>query len=214
MIRKTEMQRTPFAPSIPKPPKGPKQRKCSCCRALFVPMMPMGRACSIKCAIEIAEKVRKIAENKAQRAERASNKAKLLEMEPAKYWRKKAKTAMHAYVRAIAEGGPCCSCDTILLKLGRMGGDYDAGHFRPVSTAKHLEFDPRNIWGQCKPCNGTLHRGNTREYERRLRIKKGDEFVDELLADNEQRHLKIPDYQAIEAEYKEKLRAFIKEKTS
>jgi hypothetical protein len=52
---------------------------------------------------------------------------------------------------------------------------------------------------------------NPQEYERRLRLLKGDAFVDELLADDEPRHLKIADYQRIEATYKAKLAELRKE---
>jgi len=73
-----------------------------------------------------------------------------------------------------------------------------------VGSAKHLEFDERNVWGQCKHCNDRLT-GNPQEYERRLRILKGDAFVDDLLADQTPRHYKAADYQAIEAHYKARL---------
>jgi hypothetical protein len=175
-------------------------RKCAVksCRAPFEPRSTWAQACSPECAAIVAQQKREADERKA-------DKAKLIEMKPLKWWRKKAKTSMHSFVRVRDEGKPCASCDTLLLKLGRMGGDYDAGHFRPVGLAKHLEFDIRNIWGQCKYCNDRL-RGNFQAYEQRLRLREGDAFVDELLADNEPRHLKIHDYQEIEATYKAKLK--------
>lgn len=184
-----------------------KTRKCrnKACGEQFTPFRMGQIGCCTGCEIVLAKDHIAKAQNDRAKAERKADKAKLLELKPKKWWIAKAKTAFHAVVRAKAEGKECASCDTILLKLGRTGGDYDAGHFRPVGLAKHLEFDPRNVWGQCKRCNDHL-RGNFQEYERRLRLRKGDAFVDELLADNEPRHLKISDYQEIEARYKAELK--------
>lgn len=210
MVR-TAFARKPAATSKapaaePKPSPGPRKRKCQHCKTPFTPFRALEAWCSPECGAEVAKDRLAKQRAKQERIERAETKAKLVSMRPAKWWRAKAKHAMHAYVRAIGEGKPCCSCDTILVKAGRMGGDYDAGHLRSVALAKHLEFDPRNVWAQCKSCNGTLKRGNIYEYERRLRIKIGDAEVDALMADNQERHLKIPDFQAIEAHYKLKLK--------
>lgn len=204
MKRGAELKRTPFARSEPKPAKGPKLKKCAICRAPFQPRSMTHKACGPDCSQTLMERDKRIKQSKAQRQERAEDKAKLEAMKPAKWWKSKAKTAMHLYVRTRDAGKPCASCDTILLQLGRPGGDYDAGHFRSVGSAKHLEFDERNVFGQCKHCNDHL-KGNQLEYERRLRLLKGDKFVDELRADNAGRHYKIADYQEIEQYYKAKL---------
>lgn len=209
--RTTPMKRTAFKPSEAKPPKGPKQRKCAICRGLFVPRSMTHKACGDECAEKHVALVKAKQLAKAQRQERAETKAKLIAMKPAKWHRANCKKAVHAYVRARDEGKECASCDRILLKLGRVGGDYDAGHFRAVGVAKNLEFDLRNIWGQCKYCNDHL-RGNYQEYERRLRIKMGDAFVDELLTDNVPRHMKIHDYNELEAWAKAELKKLQKER--
>ncbi len=207
-IARTEFKR-PAVVKEAKPPKGPKAIACAnkACRKKHVPFSSLERWCSPDCGLVVALELGARRKAKVAKVERAATKAKVEAMRPAKWWKAKAKHAMHAYVRAIGEGKPCCSCDTILVKAGRMGGDYDAGHLRSVALAKHLEFDPRNVWAQCKSCNGTLKRGNVYEYERRLRLKIGDAEVDALMADNEPRHLKIPDFQAIEAHYKAALKA-------
>lgn len=176
-------------------------RKCALktCRKPFAPCSMTHVACSTECAIELARL-------KREAKDRKDRQAGLIALKPRKWWLAKAKKAMHLYVRMRDEGKQCCSCDTILVRIGRMGGDYDAGHLRSVGSAKHLEFDPRNVWGQCKYCNDRLH-GNEREYERRLRLLHGDAMVDSLMADNEDRHLKISDFQEIEAHYKAKLKS-------
>lgn len=197
------------------PIKGPRTKKCAVktCRAPFVPEKTFITWCSPECGHSIA--VAKLAKQKtaqarasrkAVRDDKAETKKKLDAMRPRKWFLAKAKTALHAYIRARDEGKPCISCDTILLKLGRPGGDYDAGHFRSVGSAKHLQFEEGNIFGQCKHCNDHL-KGNQLEYERRLRILKGDAYVDAIKADNDARHLTIHDFLQIEATYTAKLRA-------
>lgn len=196
------------------PIKGPRTKKCAVktCRALFVPEKTFITWCSPECghAIAVAKLAKQKtaqarASRKAVRDDKAETKKKLDAMRPRKWFLAKAKTALHAYIRARDEGKPCISCDTILLKLGRPGGDYDAGHFRSVGSAKHLQFEEGNIFGQCKHCNDHL-KGNQLEYERRLRILKGDAYVDAIKADNDARHLTIHDFLQIEATYTAKLR--------
>jgi hypothetical protein len=208
-MKRSELKRaTPLRASIakvPKPAPGPRKVRCKVCKVQFLPDPVWAKHCSPDCGAELGLLLAAKKKAKDQRRERAETKAKLIELKPAKWALAKAKKAMNLYVRTIAEGKPCASCDTILVRVGRIGGDYDAGHFRSVGSAKHLEFDPRNVWGQCKHCNDVL-KGNGQEYERRLRLKMGDDYVDGLLSDQEPRHYKKDDYLAIEAHYKQKLK--------
>lgn len=203
--RKTQLKRTEFKPKVAKPSPGPRKRLCQHCKSPFQPFRLLEAWCSPECGAEVAKARLAKQRAKQQKAERAADKAKMITLRPRKWWVAKAKKAMHLYVRTRDHGKPCCSCDTVLINTGKLGGDYDAGHLRSVGSAKHLEFDPRNVWGQCKDCNMRLH-GNEREYERRLRLKEGDAMVDSLMADNDDRHLKNADLQEIEAYYKLKLK--------
>jgi hypothetical protein len=181
----------------------PKTRECEVCMHIF-PVQRMGqKVCSPRCAKKHAEAARK--------AERKDLKEKKLALKPRKWWLAKAKTAMHAYIRARDEGKTCISCDTILIKLGRVGGDYDAGHFRSVGSAKHMEFVENNIHGQCKHCNDYL-KANPAGYERGLLARFGAEYVEALKNDNEPRHLAIDDFKAIEAHYKVALKRLAMDK--
>lgn len=194
-------------PSAPKLAYKPRMRKCAICRTPFRAFEMRVKWCGPDCGAALAQ--RELAKKAAriEKNDRAETRQRLVELKPKKWWKAKAKTALHAYVRARDEGKPCISCDTILVKLGRVGGDYDAGHFRSVGSAKHLEFVENNIHGQCKHCNDYLA-SNRDEYERRLGERYGVEFVEALKADQEPRHLTIDDYKAIEVTYKAKLKEF------
>lgn len=39
--------------------------------------------------------------------------------------------------------------------VGRIGGDFDAGHVRSRGAAKHLRFNEDNCHGECKECNSS-----------------------------------------------------------
>lgn len=182
--------------SKPKLAAKPRMRKCAICRLPFAPMSMTHKACGPACAQAVAAAAR-------IKTERKADAAKLIEMKPPKWWRAKAKTALHAFIRARDEGKACISCDTILVKRGRPGGDYDAGHFRSVGSAKHLEFEENNIHGQCKQCNN-FGAGMAFEYERRLAARCGQAYVDAIKCDQAPRHYDISDFMAIEVTYKAK----------
>lgn len=179
----------------------PTRRKCTICKVNTV-ANSMASVCSTECAIIKAQADRK-------KRERKDDAAKRLALRSRKWWIAKAKMALHAYIRARDENMPCISCDTILRKTGRPGGDFDAGHFRSVGSAKHLEFEEANIFGQCKHCNDYLA-SNHFEYERRLAIRCGQDYVDAIKADQMPRKLSIEDFAQIEITYKAKLKELTK----
>lgn len=182
-----------------------KQKTCKWCKTKFTPERPSKICCSPDCEYDYGLKHASRAEANRAREDRKTVKIKLQEMEPKSYWWKRAKKAFNAWVRARDEGKECISCDTILIKLGRVGGDYDAGHRRSVGSAKHLEFDERNVHGQCKYCNDRLA-GNPDAYNAKLPSRIGQEAFDALMCDQEPRNLTANDYKAIEAHYVAKLK--------
>lgn len=190
----------------------PKLHRCKVCHERFQRTRSIQPVCDkFECKVEFGNRAAAKSAEKRVKEQKRADAAKKQEMKPRKWWLAKAKTALHAYIRALYEGKKCISCDTILVKLGRVGGDYDAGHFRSVGSAKHMEFVENNIHGQCKHCNKQLS-GNHAEYERGLIEKFGREYVDALYADNEPRHYSIDDFKAIEATYKAKLKALTSNK--
>ena len=107
--------------------------------------------CSPKCA------TRKVAADKkaAARAERSTEKARREAIKTLPELKAEAKKWMHLWVRLRDQAAGCISCGDPLPGAA-VGGAFDAGHYRSVGSAKHLEFDPRNVHGQCKHCNQYL----------------------------------------------------------
>ncbi len=119
-----------------------------------------------------------------------------------KDYREELKKALHLYVRMRDKkaGHTCICCDRPLAGAA-VGGAFDAGHFRPVSTAPHLRFDERNIHAQTKYCN-KWKGGRYFEYEKGLRKRIGDQAVDELKADETPRKYCIDELKALRDKYR------------
>lgn len=113
--------------------------------------------------------------------------------------------AVNAVVRARDEGKPCITCDTILIKAGRVGGDYDAGHCRTVAAAGHLRFDYSNIHGQCKHCNN-WGAGKQGDYWPALEARVGKDECERLRNDNTPRHWTREELEGIYRDAKAKLK--------
>jgi hypothetical protein len=195
-----------FAPSCRTIPaqlseKPQKTKKCAICKETFPLFRSMQKVCGPKCAEQLVEMKRLKEAAKREQEERKKTRERLIELKPRKWWLAKAKKALHEYIRTRDEGKSCISCDTLLLRAGRLGGDYDAGHFRAVGSAKHLEFVENNIHGQCKHCNDHL-KGNRDGYEAGLIERFGIGYVEALKNDDAPRHLTIQDFQEIERVYK------------
>ncbi|WP_288075085.1 recombination protein NinG [Pseudomonas sp.] len=157
---------------------------------------PAGWFCCHSCAIDFAwDKSRKLAARKAA----AQHRERKMEVKPLSYWMKRAQAAFNAWVRERDAGQPCISC-------GRHHqGQYHAGHYRPAGSNPELRFEPDNCHLQCAPCNSHLS-GNLTAYRPALIAKIGLERVEWLEGPHEPKRYRREDYQAIEAEYKAKLK--------
>lgn len=193
--------------SLPKKP-----RKCRHCKQMFNPVRCGQNTCCYECSVAVAEIVAERSKKRREKAERVAEvasrkiiKNKLEAMKTRPQLIKALGIAFRAWVRARDEGKPCISCDKILTKTGKLGGDYDAGHYRSVGSAKHLEFDERNVHGQCKYCNDAL-KSNPQGYRPRLIQRIGLEAVEELEADQEDRKYSKDDLRNMKSNYVQKLK--------
>jgi hypothetical protein len=128
---------------------------------------------------------RKVAEGQAKerrREEAKADRAKAESMKRLPELKAEAQEAVNAYVRYRDQGKGCFVCGVTLV-MGGVGGGFDAGHIRSRSQADHLRYDPRNVHGQCKPCNAP---GSTKDHVMREAAERllGKEVADALYADN------------------------------
>lgn len=189
------------------------KKKCKFCLEYF-PVAdglkyPFGFFCSLEHVTQHAkqkgEEARKNQEAAVKRSrvhyakvERKRERDRKMEVKPLSYWMKRAQAAVNAWIRA-SKGGQCISC-------GRYhDGQMHAGHYRSTAAAPEIRFEPDNIWPQCQPCNVHLS-ANIIRYRPALIAKIGLERVEWLEGQHEPKRYRREDYQAIEAEYKAKLK--------
>lgn len=175
-----------------------KPRKCSHCKAEFLPSRMGQKVCSVECAKSIAVK-------KREKVERANDRQKREQLKTRSQWMKEAQIAFNAYIRERDREQLCICCDKH-LGGDDVGGAFDCGHYRSVGSAPHLRFDERNAHGQRKQCN-RWGAGRAVDYRLGLIRRIGLAAVEALEADQTEMKWTIDDLKAIKAEYVEKLKA-------
>ena len=193
-----------------------KKKRCKCCgdygEASEGVQTPSGwfidYSHAIKHSIELSRKRTERLRAKAVRAQavEAKNAAKLdrerkMEVKPLSYWMKRAQAAVNAYIRARDAGQPCISCG----KPDDGSHQRHASHYRSVGGHPELRFCEFNIWASCSVCNNYLS-GNLVPFRAALIDKIGIDKVEFLEGPHEPKRYRKEDYQAIEAEYKAKLK--------
>jgi hypothetical protein len=80
-----------------------------------------------------------------------------------------------------ADDDGICTCVTCGY-VGKFNDGFDGGHFMAKGNCSYWMLDPRNIWPQCKPCNGNgMKYGNkATDYTIWMIDKLGREFVDHM----------------------------------
>ena len=164
---------------------------------------PVAWFCCHAHAIEFArEKSAKVRERKAKESDRsakASIRKRKIDVKPLSWFREKAKRACHSYIRARDAGMPCPCCGAT------EAAQWDAAHYRPAGVNSALRFDERNIHRCCQVCN--QHKGgNLTPYRIWMVAKYGEEFVQSLDSNHDIVRRTRQDLEAIEAEYKAKLK--------
>ncbi len=193
-----------------------KKKRCKCCgdygEASEGVQTPSGwfidYSHAIKHSIELSRKRQERLKAKAARARavEVKNAAKRdrerrMEVKPLSYWMKRAQAAVNAYIRARDAGQPCISCG----KPDDGSHQRHASHYRSVGGHPELRFCELNIWASCSVCNNYLS-GNLVPFRAALIDKIGLDKVEFLEGPHEPKRYRKEDYQAIEAEYKAKLK--------
>lgn len=166
----------------PKPPRGPRPKTCKNCREKFTPASPMAVACGLVCAIAVGKKTTSAQKTKAQKQERAQDKAKLDAFKTYPQLIAECQKAFNAVVRYrdMLAGHPCISSG---VRLNWSGNAVDAGHYRSRGSAPNLRFNFDNCHAQSKQAN-RYNSGEAVDYRISLIKRIGLERVEALEADN------------------------------
>ena len=175
--------------------------KCAICRDVYAKWSMSQKVCGkVECAQAFARKTILKIEQKARKVEAKANHQRKMDLQPRRYWVHKAKLYFHRYIRMRDKDQPCISCGAT-LQPNKYGGSVDAGHFRSVGSAKHLQFNPMNVHAQCKRCNRDLS-GNHSEYRKGLIERIGMGNVEWLESNQTPLKLSINDLKKIISIYK------------
>jgi hypothetical protein len=177
--------------------------KCAICRGVYIKWSMSQKVCGkVECAKAFARKTILKIEQKARKEEAKAIHQRKMDLQPRRYWVHKAKLYFHRYIRMRDKDQPCISCGAT-LQPNKYGGSVDAGHYRSVGSAKHLEFEPLNVHAQCKRCNRDLS-GNYSEYRKGLIERIGLGEVERLEANQATRKLSITELKELITLYKTK----------
>lgn len=182
------------------------KRKCKICGERFETYDSFRQWCSPECGVTLAKqkqaKQREKAEHEKVRSEKARIRSVKEGLKTHNQFIKEAQSAVNKYIRVRDENKECISCGTPLISE-KLGGGFDAGHFRSRGSAPHLRFYTLNIHGQCKRCNRWLG-GNYHEYRIGLIERLGIEKVQTIESDQRPRHYSDDDLRRIKRIFERK----------
>lgn len=197
--------------------KALKPRKCKHCRDPYTPSKPMQTACSIPCALALAQKAKEKAQAVKAKEERKADRAKLKSMAPLRTFIAEAQTAFNAFVRERDKDLPCISCgDYNPIDFG-VGGAWDCGHFLSRGAYPEKRFMEDNAHKQCKSCNAGSAKNPAKAmtvmqaYEANLVARIGQERVDAVKAPMPVKKWTREELAAIRDHYRKALREMKKQ---
>lgn len=188
--------------------KDVKQKSCKACGSKFRPSLSTQKACSVKCALDLAKQPanQQVARKAIDQRERREIKVRKEKLKSRSDHLREAQAAVNEYVRLRDAHLSCISCDSMPSDQDLITGSrWDAGHYRSVGACPELRFEPLNIHRQCVKCNRNLS-GNAIEYRIRLVKRIGADKVDWLEGPHEARKYTVDEIKAIKAEYRAKTR--------
>jgi hypothetical protein len=198
-----------------------KPKKCAvrACRAPFVPSRPFQTWCSPDCAVVIARAKQDKQRKALAQVERREIRARKEKLKTHGDYVQEATSAVQAYRRVyeLSIGSGCISCGKSQAEIEaaqgwKTGGAWDGGHFLSKGARPELRLEEKNIWLQCKGCNG-----GSAKYARKgesvrngfragLIERIGLPAVEALEADHRPRKYTIDELKQITAHYRALLR--------
>ncbi len=183
-----------------------KQKTCRSCGEKFRPSLSTQKACSVKCALDLAPANHDKARKAIDQRERREIQVRKEKLKSRGDHMREAQALFNEFIRLRDAGQPCISCDSLPNDHDLITGSrWDAGHYRSVGACPELRFEPLNVHRQCVKCNRNLS-GNAVEYRIRLVHRIGADQVTFLEGPHPPRKYTIEDLKAIKAEYRAKLK--------
>lgn len=179
----------------------PKPKACRVCKATFIPQRSMQFACSPRCGLAWAEKLKAAKQARAAKVERRSIREALEKAKTRGTHLKELQAAFNAFVRIRDANEPCISCD----RPATWDGQWHASHYRSVGSTPELRFNEFNVHRSCSICNNFLS-GNIGSYRPRLIAKIGLEKVEWIEGNHPPQKLTIAEILELKKLYRAKAR--------
>jgi hypothetical protein len=160
------------------------------------------KCCSPECAEIFGREQTKKQVAKKEREETKVRKEKLKRLAD---WIADAQTIFNKYIRLRDVNLPCICCGRSIAIAGRLGGDFDCGHYRSRGSASHLRFNEDNAHAQLKQCN-RWGAGRAVDYRIGLIQRIGLQRVEALEANNIPHKWTVEEVKEIIATYKRKIK--------
>lgn len=199
-----------------------KAKKCRQCKAEFIPRVNLQRVCSLPCALEYSRRPTKQRRSAAEALQRKKDRDAREALKPKAKWLSEAQSAFNSFIRVRDSHLPCVSCSGKNIdgtQGWKVGGAWDAGHYRSRGAASHLRFNTFNVHKQCKSCNGGSgnwgHTGNktetiTQAYRETLVQRIGLDRVERLEQDNQPRTFTVDYLKRVKAIFNRRARHYKK----
>jgi len=166
------------------------KRKCKSCgeRVRDYVVVNNSAFCSVESAVKYAYANKHKGKDKKAKEQRKKDVIRKEKLKTVGDYVKEAQVAVNKYIRARDRHKACVSCGS--MPDDKLGGAFDAGHYRSRGSASHLRFNLLNIHKQCVKCN-RFKSGNAVDYRIELIKRIGLENVEKLEGDNKPKKFTI-----------------------
>lgn len=179
----------------------PKPAKCKHCRKRLA---NLGEKIHPDCVGPWYEANRAKLRIKAVKAEKRQDRAKAEAMKTVPQLIAEVQEVFNHFIRLRDREKGCFVCHRP-FPVGKLGGDFDAGHVRSRGAAGHLRFNEDNCHGECKPCNRS-HGAKPHQIEAGAIARIGQERYDALKNNNTVHKWQKDELRSLRAYYREKVK--------
>ena len=185
------------------------KRKCKNCGERVRDYIVLNNTafCSFESAVQYASRNKHKGAEIARKEQKKKDVKRKQELKSAGDYIKEAQAAVNKYIRLRDRNKPCVSCGSNPEQ--KLGGSFDAGHYRSRGSASHLRFNLLNIHKQCVKCN-RFNSGNAVDYRIELIKRIGEDNVIRLENNNNPRKFSIEYLQRVKAIFNKRARFYSK----
>ena len=178
---------------------------------------PLKKTCSFKCYNEYlqSDDGAKDVTKALKKARRDREKKQRDQVKGLRHWLAVTQRVCNEYIRLRDKGKPCISCGSYEhnMRGSHLGGVWDAGHYKTVGAHPQLRFDPRNLNGQCRDCNG-FKSGNIAGQEKGIVARFGSARLDWLNGHHEPNKYTIEGLAALRKDFRNQIKQIKQQKSN